>query len=47
MNKLTKIFYEFVTWLIALAIMLAGITVPAALSVWAIKWILTMFGVLG
>ena len=47
MNKLTSFFYDAFAYLVIALFGAMCITVPAAITVWAIRWILIMFGMMG
>ena len=46
MNKIIKWFYEIIGWVMFALFIGVCITVPAALTIWAVRWILIMVGVI-
>lgn len=46
MNKFTNFFYDAFAYLVIGLVGAVMVTVPAAITVWAIRWILIMFGVI-
>lgn len=46
MNKFTKLLYDIFGYVMFGLFIGVSITVPAAIIVWAVKWILVMVGVI-
>lgn len=47
LNKLKNLGYDIFTYVFVFLICASMLIVPAAIAVWGIKWIMTMFGMLG